>query len=70
MKLKSILSALLLACVGAGALRAQWLTQTLHLRAGWNAVYLHVDPIHATIDELDAPDPLFAVEEVWMWRPD
>jgi hypothetical protein len=70
MKVKSILSALILVCVGSGILRAQWLTQTLHLRAGWNAVYLHVDPSHATIDEMVALDPSFAVEEVWMWRPD
>ncbi len=55
---------------GAWGLQAQWLTQTLDLRAGWNAVYLHVDPSHQTIDEMVALDSTFAVEEVWMWRPD
>ena len=59
-----------LALVGALGLKAQWLTQTLQLRAGWNAVYLHVDPSHQTIDEMVAPDPTFAVEEVWLRRPD
>ncbi len=53
-----------------GVARAQWLTQTLDLKAGWNAVFLHVDPSHATIDELVAPDPSFAIEEVWLWRPE
>lgn len=53
-----------------GRTQAQWLTQSLELKAGWNAVFLHVDPSHATIDELVAADPLFAVEEVWLWRPE
>ena len=59
-----------LVLAGALGLKAQWLTQTLQLRAGWNAVYLHVDPSHQTLDEMVAPDPTFAVEEVWLWRPD
>ena len=53
-----------------GVARAQWLTQTLELKAGWNAVFLHVDPSHATIDELLVNDGAFAVQEVWMWRPE
>jgi hypothetical protein len=70
MKGMTLIGALALACACATGLRAQWLTQTLELRPGWNAVYLHVDPSHQTIDEMVALDPTFAVEEVWMWRPD
>ena len=34
------------------AVDAQWVTQTHELKAGWNAVYLHVNPDHATISDL------------------
>ncbi len=49
--------------------RAQWLTQSFDLKAGWNAVFLHVDPSHATIGELLATDPDGSIEEIWMWKP-
>lgn len=51
----------------AGMVRAQWLTQTNELKAGWNAVYLHVDASHAPISDVmaDAPE----VEEIWLWNP-
>ena len=53
--------------------RAQWVTQTLSLKAGWNAVYLHVDASHQTIPELlgiaggDASSS--PIMEVWLWAP-
>ena len=49
--------------------RAQWLTQGLPLKAGWNAVYLHVDASHQTLPELLALQPGNPIEEVWMWAP-
>ena len=60
-----------LAALFAGTARAQWLTQTLELKAGWNAVFLHVDASHATLDQLvgsGAPVPT-PIEEVWRWTP-
>ncbi len=50
--------------------RAQWLSQTNELRAGWNAVYLHVDASHATLDELVGNHPANKVEEIWLWAPE
>lgn len=48
--------------------RAQWVTQTCHLKAGWNVVYLHVDPSHTDINSLvQLSDP---IEEIWLWHPD
>lgn len=49
-------------------LRAQWQNQTIVLKPGWNAVYLHVDPSHITLDSLvvGAGNP---ITEVWMWQP-
>ncbi len=47
---------------------AQWITQTNNLRAGWNAVYLHVDASYTNITEfLQSSPPL---EEIWAWVPD
>lgn len=52
--------------------RAQWLTQLVPLKAGWNAVFLHVDASYATLDQLvggAAPKPT-PIVEVWRWNPD
>lgn len=65
--------ALLLLLLLALPARAQWVTQTLSLKAGWNAVYLHVDASHQTIPELlgiaggDASSS--PIMEVWLWAP-
>jgi hypothetical protein len=47
--------------------RAQWQTQSVVMKPGWNAVFLHVDLQHATMAELFGPTP---VTEVWLWKPD
>src|SRR6266536_3480976 len=49
--------------------QAQWQTQSLDLKSGWNAVYLHADADYTTLDALiggDAANPIF---EVWRWNP-
>lgn len=56
--------------VGLQKTQAQWLTQTLSLKAGWNAVFLHVDASHASIGTLLASDPNASIEEIWLWKPD
>lgn len=46
-------------------LPAQWLTQEIELRPGWNSVYLHVDPAD------DTPAAIFQglpVESAWSWN--
>jgi hypothetical protein len=48
---------------------AQWITQTNVLRAGWNAVYLHVDASHATLDQLVGSDAFNPIQEIWYWHP-
>ncbi len=51
--------------------QAQWRVETLDLKAGWNAVFLHVDASYATLDELvgaQAPE-LTPITEVWRWNP-
>lgn len=48
---------------------AQWLTQSIPLTNGWNAVYLHVDASHTNIQGLLDADPANPILEVWQWRP-
>lgn len=61
------LTALLLASSPRGW--AQWITQSFNLGAGWNAVYLHVDATHDTLDHLIGNDPANLIQEIWMWAP-
>ena len=62
-----------LLCLMTGAVvpaRAQWVTEKLQLKAGWNAVFLHVDASHATLDEVvGASAPVLTpIEQVWRWN--
>lgn len=54
---------------GANLASAQWLTQSFELKAGWNAVYLHVDASHDTIENLVAADLTNPILEIWAWKP-
>lgn len=47
---------------------AQWLTQTVALTNGWNAVYLHVSPDHTDLNTMVAGDPANPILEVWRWH--
>jgi len=62
---------LVFATLLAGALsaRAQWLNQSFALKAGWNAVYLHVDASHDTLGNLVGTDLNNPILEVWLWAP-
>ncbi len=47
------------------SIRAQWTTQTISLRPGWNAVFLEVQPEPRESDMVFAGLP---VESVWRWN--
>jgi hypothetical protein len=73
--MNSRLRLLLLCCwivlpAGLSRVHAQWLTQRFDLKAGWNAVFLHVDASHAPIGSLLADDPNASIEEIWLWKPE
>jgi hypothetical protein len=53
----------------APASRAQWVTQSLDLKAGWNAVFLHVDASHDTLNNLVGANGSNPILEVWRWNP-
>lgn len=63
-----VIASLLLLIVSVVPLRAQWQDQSVVLKPGWNAVYLHVDASHVALDDLivDLANP---ISEVWLWRP-
>jgi len=44
---------------------AQWMTQTLNLRQGWNAVFLELQPNPPDCDTVFAGQP---IESVWFWN--
>ena len=48
---------------------AQWVTQSIGLKGGWNAVFLHVDATHDTLNALVAADGSNPILEVWKWNP-
>ncbi len=60
-----ILGSLLLTCT----IQAQWITQSINLNAGWNAVYLHVDASYDTLDEQVVFDSSNPIQEIWLWMP-
>ncbi len=68
---RKLLLFLATACLWAAPLHlhAQWLTQSFALKAGWNAIYLNVDPSYATLDALVAADAANPIQEIWLWQP-
>src|SRR5262245_11769308 len=58
-----------LALGSSPGVQAQWITQTNQLKAGWNAVFLHVDASHATLDQLVGNDLTNPIQEIWYWLP-
>ncbi len=67
-RVSSLLLAGLAALLVTRPAQAHWLTQSFDLKAGWNAVFLHVDPSHASIAQHLASDPNASIEEIWLWQ--
>lgn len=62
-----LLGALLL--LTAAPASAQWTTQSITLKPGWNAVYLFVDAGHVTLDASVGADGANPIAEIWQWQP-
>lgn len=69
LRLFTSVATLALAVFAATPARAQWLTQTITLKPGWNAVYLHVDASYTNLDNLVGADSNSKIKEVWLWQP-
>ena len=48
---------------------AQWQTQSILIKPGWTAVYLHVDVSYTNLDYLVGGDAANPITEVWLWEP-
>src|SRR5262245_12507032 len=66
---KQVLLAAITLWTWSHAARAQWLTQTNTLKAGWNAVFLQVDASYTNLDQLVGSDPTNPIQEIWYWAP-
>jgi hypothetical protein len=49
--------------------QAQWLTQSILIKPGWTAVFLHVDASYQTIDQLVGADSNNPIAQIWLWQP-
>ncbi|MDH7501189.1 MAG: hypothetical protein QHJ82_00545 [Verrucomicrobiota bacterium] len=47
----------------------QWLTESFKLTNGWNAVHMHIDASHDTLQHLVGDDPNNPITEIWQWAP-
>lgn len=68
-RLDPVLAGIAFLALALASAQAQWLTQTFDLEEGWNAVQLHVDASHLTLDQLVGNDLNNPIEEVWLWQP-
>ncbi|MCB1125141.1 MAG: hypothetical protein KDM81_01495 [Verrucomicrobiae bacterium] len=59
----------LLVVAGVRSMQAQWITQFVALKGGWNAVYLHVDASYDTVEHLVGEDAASPILEIWQWSP-
>jgi hypothetical protein len=53
---------------GSFPAHAQWQTQSILIKPGWTAVYLHVDASYQTLDNLVGADLSNPIVEVWYWQ--
>jgi len=66
-KLK-ILIALALAMTLSLSSHAQWQTQSILIKPGWTAVFLHVDSTFQTLDQMVGTDNNNPISQIWMWQ--
>jgi hypothetical protein len=48
--------------------QAQWQTQSILIKPGWTAVFLHVDASYQTLDQLVGSDLSNPISQVWLWQ--
>jgi hypothetical protein len=57
-----------LAMTMAFSSQAQWLTQSILIKPGWTAVFLHVDASQTNLDTLVGNDPSNPITQIWLWQ--
>lgn len=51
-------------------IHAEWITESFALKAGWNAIYPHIDASHTTLDNLLGAPAYSSIQEIWRWQPE
>jgi len=71
MKKSSLLALAIVAAAFAGSLplQAQWQTQSILVKPGWSAIYLHVDAGYDKLDDLVGADLTNPISQLWLWQP-
>jgi len=67
MQTRSLLTVLLLSALGLPAF-GQWRTETFDLKAGWQAIYLRIDP-GSEVNMTDSLASVPQITEIWRWTP-
>ncbi|HET7625214.1 MAG TPA: hypothetical protein VFM25_08105 [Verrucomicrobiae bacterium] len=49
--------------------QAQWLTQSVLVKPGWTAIYLHVDASYKNLNELVGSEAKNPIDQIWRWQP-
>lgn len=62
---RQVLLILLVVAVSARLASAQWLSQYVELKPGWNGVFIHVSFSHRVINTLVGQDPGNPVQQIW-----
>lgn len=70
MKRPFLLALSALSLLAAPSLRAEWITESFALKAGWNAIYPHIDAGHTTLDFLLGDSAYASIQEIWRWQPE
>ena len=48
--------------------QAQWMTQSVLIKPGWTAIFLHVDASYQTLDQLVGADFSNPISQIWLWE--
>ncbi len=48
--------------------QAQWMTQSILVKPGWTAIYLHIDASSQSLDQLVGGDLANPISEIWLWK--
>lgn len=65
-KLKILIA---LAMTATFSSQAQWQTQSILIKPGWTAIYLHVDASYQNLDQLVGADFNNPISQIWLWQP-
>jgi hypothetical protein len=64
----SAATGLAILCGAEYSAKAQWQTQSILIKPGWSAIYVHVDTTYTNLDYMVGSDVNNPIRELWMWN--